>query len=283
MSTRKARTGQPKRGKRPEGEGEPSLEPVAASPGPAPEASLEPFFAALAEVAQQEGQLVAALSRVQQATHQPSAAVQKLFDCARQLQGIARASSSDDRVAAAARIVEAIWLALRRGDDAALRSWLSMGSKNAPSPHRYLIESPPRSDEGWSASDGAFDRDRAVREVLSLAASTINDHEPAMRIGEMMAWGVAAWFPALCTTSELQLKKRVIAAQRIALFALGSPDAPPDQRAPTDPEKLAIESLVAFGVDRSSARGWIRVAQGERTTWNESSGDFRVNKADAES
>jgi hypothetical protein len=40
---------------------------------------------------------------------------------------------------------------------------------------------------------------------------------------------------------------------------------------------------VAFGVDRSSARGWIRVAQGERTTWNESSGDFRVNKADAES
>lgn len=265
MSTKKAKTGQARRGKR---------------GAQASDESLEPLFAAIAEVAEQEGQLVAALSRAQQAAQQPSAAAQRLFDCARQLQGMARASSTDDRLAAAARIVEAIWLALRREDDAALRSWLSMGSKNAPSPHRYLVESPPRSDEGWSAADGAFDRERAVRELLALAATTIREQEPPVRVGEIMAWGVAAWFPALCTTTDLQLKKRVIAAQRIAQFALGSPEQPPEQRAPNDPEKLAVEALAAFGVDRSSARGWIRVANGSSysasTTWKEPSENLRT-------
>lgn len=153
------------------------------------------------------------------------------------------AIDEDPAIVAAACILDAVWLALHRGDLKTLRQWEARGYAFAKSLTRTKEESaialPPRT--GLSRAD-------AMRKLIQAAKENIAEPPKAPEsIGWDMASAVQAFFPSLARNKNVAELAARIDDSREGMN--GS-----ERR---DPELLAVLALRAFGVKRTTAHNWL--------------------------
>jgi hypothetical protein len=150
-----------------------------------------------------------------------------------------------------ARMLDAIWLARRREDGAALAKWGRRALK-------YLAT---RADgERWSGSElppqAKLDRAKAISSLVDEARRIGAADLPPWAVGKFMALAVARLFPDRCP-EPFDAEKFSAATKKIAKH-WDTRLAVTRDASKVDPERLARAALGAFGVSAGEAWNWIR-------------------------
>ena len=182
-----------------------------------------------------------------------------LLEAATALDLLAKRSASPADVAAT-RVVDALWLATRRGDAETLEKW----ERGA-----YTFLRSRTEEERWTGvalpSRAGLDRAGNVAALVTMAGFLIRVRGstermlPAQAVARTMVWTVHRLFPTLGPV-EVDAAKGEISAWYERQWSLRT-----GQRQDfVDPESLACAALRAFGLTAQDAQNWVKGAAREQ-------------------